>query len=188
MALKLPRFLRDLSIVDVTKGTPTIAFHQWWESVLQQIESSVNGIQAALDAAGIAQAAADNANAAAAAASNTAKLSNSGVTGLTFTATDAGSDVTISISSHTRSYADGTSVAVNGGSFTGLLYSTTYYVYYNDSTFSGGSVSYQITTSQMDAVQGGVRHLVGAITTPAAAAGPTDGGFPPPPGFDFVIP
>lgn len=184
MALKLPRFLRTLSIVD-EKGAPTIAFHQWWESVLKQIELSINGIQAALDAAGIATAAAATAQSAANAAQSAAKLTTSGVTGLTLTATDAGTTVTISISAHTRVYGDGTSVSVNSGSFTGLLYSTRYYIYYDNPSFTGGAVSYQITTNSSVAVQTGVRHVVGAVDTPASGGPPSDGGSPSPPGRDF---
>lgn len=194
MALKLPRFLRNLSIVD-EKGTPTVAFHQWWESVLKQIENSVNAIQDALQAAGIAQAAAeaaqDAADIATGAANNatqTAKLTASGVTGLSLTATDAGADATISVSSHTRVYGDGTSVSVNGANLAGLAYSTTYYVYYDDPSFAGGTVSYQFTTSQATAAQTGVRHLVGGVTTPAAGGGGTTGGSPKPPGFGGDVP
>jgi len=46
-------------------GTPTIVFSRWWQSMAEQIENSINGIQAALDAAAAANAAADAANAAA---------------------------------------------------------------------------------------------------------------------------
>lgn len=187
MALKLPRFLRTLSIVD-EKGAPTLAFHQWWESVLKQIELSINGIQAALDAAGIATTAAAAAQNAANQVAATTKLVNSGITGLTFTASDAGSDATISISAHTRVYGDGTSVSVNSGTITGLVYNTTYYVYYLDPTFSGGSVTYLNTTVQTDAAQTGARHLVGMITTPGAGSPPSGGGSPGLPGFGFEIP
>lgn len=182
MALKLPRFLRTLAIVD-DKGAPTVAFHQWWESVLKQIENSVNSIQAALEAAGIAQAAAEAAQNAANSAQSVAKLTNSGAAGLTITATDAGSNASIDISSHTRVYGDGSSVSVNAGSLSGLAYSTTYYIYYDDPSFAGGSVTYQVTTSQMTASQTGSRHLVGGVVTPAAGGVPVDGGGPRPPGF-----
>ena len=187
MSLKLPRFLRTLSIVD-EKGAPTLAFHQWWESVLKQIETSINGIQDALTAAGIANAAAVAAQNAASTAQNAVKLTTSGTTGLTITATDAGSNVTITISSHTRVYGDGATVSVNSGSLTGLNYTTTYYIYYDDSSFAGGAVTYQATTSQMTAAQTGVRHLVGGVTTPAAGGTPSDGGGFGPPGFGTEIP
>ena len=182
MALKLPRFLRTLSIVD-EKGQPTIAFHQWWESVLKQVEQSINAIQDALDAAGIANAAAVAAQNAANSAQSVAKLTNSGAAGLTITANDVGSDAAIDISSHTRVYGDGTNVSVNSGSLSGLAYNTTYYVYYDDPSFAGGSVTYQVTTSQMTASQTGSRHLVGGVVTPAAGGVPVGGSGPKPPGF-----
>lgn len=189
MALRIPRFDRNVSVAD-KDGKPTLAFHQWWNSAAKAIETSINGIQDALNAAGIAQAAADNANAAAVAAQNAAdsvgevsKLSGSGVTGMTFTASDAGTDATVTVSAHTRAYSDGTTVAVNGGSLTGLAYSTTYYVYYNDPTFSGGAVTYLSTAVQTDATQINGRHLVGQVTTPASGAPANDGLQPQPPGF-----
>lgn len=53
MALRLPRFLRSIPLVE-NNGTPTLAFHQWWDTTLKQIEKSVLDIQTALTAAGIA--------------------------------------------------------------------------------------------------------------------------------------
>ena len=53
MALRLPRFLRTIALVE-KNGTPTLAFHQWWDTTLKQIEKSVTDIQVALTAAGIA--------------------------------------------------------------------------------------------------------------------------------------
>lgn len=189
MALRLPRFDRSIPIVNDNK-TPTLPFHQWWDRCLKKIEEAINGIQAALlaagialDAAEVAQAAADAANAAAESVGEVSKLSGSGVTGMTFTASDVGSNVTVTVSAHTRAYSDGTSVAVNGGSIAALAYSTTYYVYYNDPTFAGGAVTYLSTTVQTDAIQTGDRHLVGQVTTPAAGQPDKPGLQPQPPGF-----
>lgn len=53
MALRLPRFLRSIPLVE-GNGTPTLAFHQWWDTTLRQIENSVEDIRLALAAAGIA--------------------------------------------------------------------------------------------------------------------------------------
>jgi hypothetical protein len=158
-----------------------------------QIETQINDIldvQAATDAANAAAAAAD---AAAVAAQTTADditsanaLGNSYVTGITITATDAGADVTITISAHTRHYPqpDGTTVdvAVSGGSLTGRAYSTTYYVYYDDASRAGGAVTYQSTTSEATAAQIGDRHTVGGVETPAALGAPKTGGYTRPPG------
>jgi hypothetical protein len=108
------------------------------------------------------------------------------VTGATITATDAGADVTITISAHTRHYPqpDGSTVdvAVSGGSLTGRAYSTTYYIYYDDPSRAGGAVTYQSTTSEATAAQIGDRHTVGGVTTPAALGAPKTGGYTRPPG------
>lgn len=154
-----------------------------WDELCKQIEASLNGINAALEAAGIAQEAADNANAAAAAAQAAADnttsataLANSTVTGLTITATDAGSDASIDIGAHTRVYGDSTTAAVSGGTITGLAYSTAYWVYYDAPKGTTGAVTYQAaTTIQGNATGNANRHFVGAINTPAALDPDTDG-------------
>jgi RimJ/RimL family protein N-acetyltransferase len=111
------------------------AFQIWWQQVVQAIteqetrqDDLLDAIIAADAAAAAAQAAADTANAAATAADASASaaqdtadaitegnaIAQSYVTGCTVTATDAGTDVTISISAHTRHYPqpDGTTVDV----------------------------------------------------------------------------
>lgn len=197
MALNLPRLQNIIPVVNENR-IPTTAFMQWWNTFAQQIELSITGIQDALDAAGIAQAAADAAQTAAdaaATAATNAQNAADGATGLTsvvnsgvdispLTATDAGSDVTINIAAHNRTYADGTTVAVSSGSLTGLAYTTTYFVYYDDPTRAGGSVTYVSTTTEADAAQVGDRHLVGKVLTPAAAAPDIDGEYIPVPGLD----
>lgn len=187
--LRLPRFDRSIAIVTDNK-TPTLPFHQWWDNCLKKIEEAITGIQSALTAAGIALDAAAVAQAAAKAAQNTAddvtsvsKLSGSGVTGCTITASDAGSGASITISTHTRVYSDGSSVSVTGNTITGLAYSTIYYIYYDDPSFAGGTVAYQTTTTQSVAAQTSGRHLVGQVTTPAAGQPVTNGLKPQPPGF-----
>lgn len=192
MAFRIPRFDRNVPIVEENR-TPTLPFHQWWDSAAKSIERSINGIQDALEAAGIALNAASVAQAAAVAAQNaadgvttTAKLSGSGVSGATITATDAGTDVTISVTNHTRVYSDGTSALVNGPDVTGASYSTTYYVYYDDPDYDGGTVTYQISTSDATAAQTGVRHLIGSVLTPAAGQPPAPGGVVRPPGVGGI--
>lgn len=164
---------------------------------LAQIVTAINAIaqlpeiQAALvdlDAAtAAAQAAADNANAAATATNNATSLANSYVSGLTLTATDAGSSATITISAHTRVYGDGTSVAVSGGALTALAYDTLYYIYYDQPSRAGGSVTYQGTTDATIAAQTGDRHVVGSTTTPLAAGAPTHGRPVLPPGSGTIL-
>lgn len=200
--MRLDRLQRGNPIVGSDRA-PSAQFQALWqrtveniEAALAQLQDQIDLIAAAQAAADAAQTAADTATAAAAAAdaaattaqgaadtaNSTSALANSGVTGITITATDAGSSATVNISSHTRVYADGTSVSVAGGSVTGLGYSTFYYIYYDQPSRAGGSVTYQATTSEATAAQTGDRHTVGSVTTPAAAAGDTGGNFVRPPG------
>lgn len=195
MSFTLPR----LPAGGLTGSTP--AQQQiWWQEVVEAIEAQEAAQDDAIAAIAAAQAAADAANAAATAADAAAAsaqstadditesnaLANSYVTGATITATDAGADVTITISAHTRHYPqpDGSTVdvAVSGANLTGQAYSTTYYIYYDDPDRAGGVVSYQSTTSTATAAQIGDRHTVGGITTPAAAGPPTGGAYTSPPG------
>jgi hypothetical protein len=207
VTLRLPRLQRLAAITD-RDGTPSRAFHQWFDTYGKNIEDAFNQLDAAVAAIAAAQAAADAANAAAAAAdaaaiaaqsaadtaqnaaddaAATAAIANSGVTGVTITATDAGTNATISVSGHTRVYGDGTTVSVNSGSVTALAYSTLYYIYYDQASRAGGAVTYQATTSQTTAAQTGNRHLVGSVTTPAAAGAPNDGDYVGPPGVGGII-
>ena len=188
------------------KDTPDM-FERYWDQTLTQIEASVNGILAAQAAAvaanaaaTTAQAAAVTANTAATAASTAASTANTAatavtaqsniassyVTGCTITATDAGANVTVTISAHTRVYGDGTSVAVSGGSLTALAYSTTYFIYYDQASRLGGAVTYVATTSSSTAAQLGSRHVVGSALTPAALAAPVSGRQVDPPGSGAI--
>lgn len=183
-------------------GTATGDFQAKWQRVMEEIETAVNAVidaqnaadaanaaAAAADAAAVAaQSAADNAQTAAEDAAAATAIANSYVTGVTITATDAGANATITISAHTRYYADGTNVAVNGGSVTGLAYSTLYYIYYDQASRAGGAVTYQATTSEATAAQIGDRHTVGSVTTPAAAAPDNTGDFVYPPGVGNILP
>jgi 2-oxoglutarate dehydrogenase complex dehydrogenase (E1) component-like enzyme len=205
MALsRVPALPNNIPIVDPQTGQPTEAFRRYWqESIQQQVNAliAVANTQAATDAAtaaaaaaasaaATAQTAADTANTAAVSASTVAEqvaadntLANSYVTGLTLTATDAGASATVTISAHTRVYGDGTSVAVSGGSVTGLAYSTAHWVYYDQASRAGGAVTYAASTSVQGNGTAPDRHLVGAVTTPAAAAAPNTGNPARPPGF-----
>ena len=195
LKFKLSALDRAGSIV-VQDGTPTHQFQQNWqnqgkaiEGAIQILAEAVDGILAAQaaaeaanaaaavaqDAAATAQVAAEAANDAAAAVGSEGTITASGTSGLTLTATDAGTDATVNISAHTRIYGDGSSVSVGSGSITGLAYSTDYWVFYDDPTRAGGAVTYQHSTDPADAVQTGDRHSVGAVTTPAAAAPDNNG-------------
>lgn len=195
MTLRIPRLAANFQIA-TPNGLPTNAFIQWWQSAVQQIEDSVNGIQAALDAAEAADAAAAAANAAAVAADGAAataqgvadqvqadsSLANSYTTGLTITATDAGASATITISAHNRVYGDGVTVAVSGGSVTGLAYSTSYWVGYVQASRAGGAATYTASTSIQGNGTSADYHFVGAVTTPAGGGGPASGTPVLPPG------
>ena len=202
MTLKLDRLNNAVGIVD-NAGRPTVQFQILMQRAFERIEAAINDLattvaavaaaQAAADAANTAadaaQTAADSAQAAAVAAqavaddaTETSALAPSGVTGLTLTASDAGSNATITISAHTRVYGDGSQVSVNSGSVTGLAYSTAYYVFYVDASRSGGAVTYQASTNAADAAQIGDVHSLGTVTTPAALASPNPGKPNLPPG------
>ena len=197
--LKLPRLPQRFAIVD-KMGIPVTAFIEWWQSFAKAIEGAFNALAETVAAVAAAQAAADAANAAAAAAdaaavgaqaaadsaTTVAALTASGVTGATITATDAGANVTVAITAHTRVYGDGTSVSVSAGSVLAQPYSTLVYIYYDDAARIGGAVTYLASTSQATAAQTGDRHLVGQVLTPAAAAGPTDGDYVGAPGFGGI--
>lgn len=197
MTIRLDRLQRDVSITE-GNGRPTLQFQAAEQRKIEQIEAAFQSLeeqialiaaaQAAADAADaaaiaanaaavIAQDAADDALLAADGAASVGQITSSGVAGLTMTATDAGADVTITISAHTRIYGDGTTVSVSGGSLTGRSYSTDYYIYYDDVARAGGAVSYQSTTTAATAAQTGDRHSLGAVSTPAAAGAPILGKY-----------
>ncbi len=194
---RVPALPSNIAIVDPKTGLPTAAFQRYWqESIQQQVNALVAvantqaATEAATAAAAAAQAAADTANTAAADASAVADqvtadstLANSYVTGLTLTAADAGTDATVTISAHTRVYGDGTSVSVSGGTVTSLPYSTAHWVYYDQASRAGGAVAYLASTAVQGNGTAPDRHLVGAVTTPAAAAAPNTGNPSRPPGF-----
>ncbi len=221
MAFSLPPLPQNMRITDAN-GQPSVAFSIYWERFKTAIEDNVNGINDALEAAGLAQDAADAANAAADTANNAAavaqasandaqtsatnantaasnaqntanqvtsdtSLQNSYVTPNNIvTATDAGATATINIAAHTRVYGDGTSVSVNAGSIVGAPHSTLEYVYYDQPSRAGGTVSYQFTPSETTAAQTGDRHTVGKVTTPAGGGGPTTGAGPRAPGVGVI--
>ncbi|HEX8415229.1 MAG TPA: hypothetical protein VF637_15305 [Sphingomicrobium sp.] len=86
---------------------------------------------------------------------------------------------TITITAHTRRYADGTSVTVNGGTIAATAMSDTDYISYNDPTRAGGAVIYAVSTTAP--IQTGDTHVVGAVSIPTT--GTVDGGDgPSPPG------
>lgn len=192
MALKLPRLPASQRLVN-EDGTPTIVFSTWWQAMATQLESVVNSILAipeiqtaltTLDtsvAAATAAAAAANTAAATATAASAATTSENALVNSTITPTSVltASPTTITIASHTRNYADGTSVSVTGGTIAATASGDTDYVSYSDPTRAGGAVTYIVSTTPP--AQTGNIHVVGAVTIPAS--GTVSGGHGPVPGF-----
>lgn len=112
-------------------------------------------------------------------------ISASWVSGLTLSASDAGTDASITISDHTRFYDDTTSLAIAGATQTALAYSTEYHIYYDDPTRADTTPVFQSSTDASVAApnRAAGRHYVGSITTPAAGGGSTSGGGSEPPGW-----
>lgn len=104
-------------------------------------------------------------------------LSNAGSvqTTVPITAEDAGASVTVTVASHILQRKSG-AVSYNSGTITGLSYSSTYYIYTDDPTFAGGSVTYLSTTDKADIVGAIGRYFVGEVLTPAAAEPSRSGG------------
>jgi hypothetical protein len=157
----------------------------WWQTVVEAIEAqeerqdeaiaaieaAQNAAAEAVAAAATAQAAADVAQEVAEGATGFSTIVNSYPLGVNIYATDAGSSAQIEVFGHSRVYLhpDGTStsVPVDGHVFTGLLYSTDYWISYSDPDQQGGAVTYSIGTAAP--AQFDDRHVVGAVQTPAPA-------------------
>ena len=207
MDLRIPRLDARVKIAE-QGGTPSREFHMWWASAANAIEDSFNQLAATIAATAAAtaaadvattaatdatvaatgaQAAADIAQVAASTVGTETTLVNSYVTGASLTGNDNGVTAKIIVSSHTRVYGDGSSLAVTGADITGLAFSTFYYVYYNDATRAVAAPTFLATTNAVTAAQKGVTHLVGTITTPADGAANTTGNYIQPPGIGWII-
>jgi membrane protein involved in colicin uptake len=164
---------------------------------LAAIVASIVAAQAAADAAqasadaATADAAAAAADAAAAAADalanarEAARINSYTAPTIVLTGVDTGAGhAKVTVANHDRIYPiQGTvvvpTVSITGiPDFTGLLNSTLYYVYYDDTTLALTTPTMHITTVPEDAQVGAAagRHFVGTVTTPAAAAPPSTGG------------
>jgi hypothetical protein len=115
-------------------------------------------------------------------------LANSYPTGFTGSLLTADSTGTVVVALHQRTYNDSVlnpPVVVNGSSIsTGAVPGETVRIYYNDSTRSGGAVTYYATIDPASplAQQGDV-HSVGAVVIPAV--GSNDGNNLGPPGYVY---
>ncbi len=159
MALRLPRLQATQPIVD-DRGLPTMAFQRYIQSFAEQAEGAINDIQAALDAAMLAQATAN-------AAMEDLLLTNSFIDPSSVL---TGNPAQIFIAPHTRHYGDGTVKSVNGATIAvpgppGAIY----YVSYSDPNKMGGAVSY--VASDIQPNQSGAIHVVGGIFIPTSGTG-----------------
>ena len=185
--LNIGTFMAGRAIVNPDNGHPTIEYLRQLNSIIGQLGKQTNAntellamIETALEQAGIAVLTAEEARDAARASARDQNLVNSYV--------DPGSplhcaDLTITIDTHERVYGDGTRVTVAGSTLTVAAYSTRYWITYLDPARTGGTVTYVATDNYLNAAQQGDRHVVGDLVTPAdAAAPPTNGNGPRPPG------
>lgn len=168
--IRVATLQQSLPIVD-GQGRPTVAFVTLINNNTGNVVASLNAIaslpqiqealqnldqatQAALDAADQAQQQTD-------ATKREAALQGSYIDPASVL---TASPTTITIAAHTRRYADGTSVAVNGGSVAATAQGDTDYVSYSDPLRNGGTVSYVVSTAAP--TQTGSTHVVGAVTIP----------------------
>lgn len=211
MTFKLPTLPRGVPLTD-RDGKPTQQFQTWWQSVVTANETQEELQDATIVALQTAQLdiiatqeALEDANAAiiatqdelAAQLAQIIAVTNSNAISASWiapasvlTASDAGTDATITIANFTRFYDDGTSVAVTGGDITGLDYSTLYAVYYDDATRASTTPTLVATTFTGTARHNFApgRHFVGTVTTPASGGAVIDGGsFVPPGGGDINV-
>lgn len=201
---RLPRLPKNVAITQ--DGAPNVTFQRWWQSVVDAIEkqeasqtqiiSDLQAVQA--EQAVIIQDIADivtqlsvqlTAIQAAQNAADTVTLANDISASFiaptsVLTATDAGSDATITVAGFTRSYDIAPDVVITGGNITGLAYSTTYAVYYDDATQLETDPAFVATATLKEGRHNFAtgRHYIGEITTPASGGGGTSGGGYSPPG------
>jgi hypothetical protein len=179
--LRVPTLTQQAPIVEPSRK-PTIAFLRTMNDIITRIVQVVNAIvevldiqeqlRAALDQAEqaivVAQAAADTAQAAAETAQQQADATKreAALTGsyidpdVVLTA----SPTLITIAAHIRYYADGTSVAVDGGTAIATAPGEINYISYEDTARAGGMVTYLVTSDPP--VQTGDTHVVGAVQIP----------------------
>lgn len=135
------------------------------------------------------QAAINAANNAAKSITSEQSIVNSYVTsfaGASPLAADSAGNVTVK--NHTRVYGNTTlnpNVAITGTVLaTGAASPTIIHVFYDDATRADTTPTFQFSTTQP--VQGGDRHVIGAVEIPAA--GTSDGGYVRPPGYTGPAP
>ena len=196
--IRLDRLLKWEKVAN-PDGTPTQAYQLKWQRVMENIEDSVNAVIDAQNAADAANAAAAVATAAAATANNAAEATtaetsivNSFVKGFAGTSPlEADSAGNVTVKSHTRQYGDtvlNPDVAITGAVLATAAAATSIVrVYYDDATRADGTPTFAFTVDPAASpIQGGDRHVIGAVEIPAA--GTSDGGFVRQPGYTGIQP
>jgi hypothetical protein len=194
--LRIARFIAGNKIVDIATGNPTTAHLRQLNDMAGNIETAANALAsqqadiiATLLQAGIALTTAQAAHDLVIAQGKSASLIASYVDPASVLTSDVdpadSTKARITIADHTRKYGDGTSVSVTGGSISGLLQATDYYITYMDTAFAGGAVTYAAQSSYLTAAQDNPtgQHTCGDIMTVASSsAPPTTGPGTRPPG------
>lgn len=183
--VRLDRLMRGNPISQA--DGPSLQFQALWQRTIEKIERAFDRVnqvnteqQATLDAITAAMAVAASAKQQAETTSSEIALSSSKtepIDGLLI----ANSSGVVSISAHSRVYADGGTVSVNAGSVTGQTPGTFVRVYYNDAARVGGAVTYLGTTAEI--TQTGSVHVVGGVTIPLSTEPPATGIGTTPPGY-----
>ena len=183
--INLSAFIAGRPVVDPNTGAPTAEYLLQLNNTLRNIRVAINqlatqaaDIEASLLQAGIALTTAQTVQEDLETSIAEGHLINSYTVPATIlAASDAGDNtITITISDHNRVYGDETTVAVTGGTLTGLLPSTRYYVFYDDPDWQGGTVVYSTCDCPDMGGQGNGQHAVGDILTPAIGGATTGGG------------
>ena len=185
----LPPLPQGQQIVQ-SDGTASLAFTVLWQQLINQIGSSLTNIESILASIVAANAAA------VAAAREAARISSYTQPSSVLTAADVGTTATVTVAAHLRVYPvqgsiDVPDLMILSGAVAGLAFSTTYYIFYDDTTLTATAPNFVATTSLGTASVGAGpgRHFLGKIITPADGAANTTGTGGTPPGGgagDFI--
>jgi hypothetical protein len=156
-----------IPVVDA-QGLPTPMFLRFLNTTVRALKTGINNlidvqnaVQAANDAAALATAAAATAATATQAVAKDQALVNSYITPSSVLTASVS---TITIANHVRHYADGSSVAVIGGTVPATGSGNVDYISYSDPAHTGGNVTYAVSTTAP--AQTNDVHVVGAVTIP----------------------
>lgn len=176
---RLARLQRQQTYFDDV-GRPTAQMQQHWQRTMERLEARFTDIETVLAQIQAAQTMAAAAQQNVLTVAGKVDLANS-YTSPVSGVVSATSDGVVTVTSHSRVYGDGTSVAVNGGTLSGFATGSFVRVYYSDPARSGGAVTYMGSTG--DVIQQGSTHVVGGVAIPALGS-PTESGAPfIPPGY-----